>query len=145
MKPSVKIKRLILDKALGNSILVVAQKYPLLEVAGVLIGYFIYNVVHAEKVIFDEPANWKEDSFKFNQNLLDTKYRKPAEDKYSSVAIFHQHVHGTLFPSFTDLRAMILTNLPWLIFRVTNCKVILRGFVFEEGIIRKVPVTLSQR
>jgi len=135
------INKIIFPQDKRLTICNVALKYPSLEVSGFLIGQYLDETIWINQVLFGKRKGWRERSFSLEANLL---FEKKPTGISRVISVFHAHPKGCLLPSFWDIKSMIITQIPWLIFKINGGKMISRGYIYDDGLIKKIPIRIHR-
>ena len=100
------------------------------------------HTVHVFSIVFPQRRRWRSHSFRFVGCLPRRAVVTLGSAAHRIVGILHSHSHE-LSPSFWDVMSMIDTKVPWVICKRVQSGVRFRGFVFEDGVVRRVQVTPS--
>lgn len=134
------IHKIIFTDNLREQLLTKALNNLEVEMAGILLGEIKNHIGFCHSIHYGNENGWKRDYFEINDPTL-LKYIANYILKGTKViAIFHAHPSGDLFPSFEDVKVMIITGVPWLIFKVNKKKIVMKAFLYEEEVIRKIKI-----
>ena len=142
INPSHNFRRIILGDSQRSEIRNIALKYPFREVAGFVVGEVKKKAILAKDIIFGDVSRWKRHYFEIQVDLSGEILNPANPDRIH--CLFHSHPNGNLFPTVRDVQSMIVTKIPWLIFSVLNDDIKFKGYIVENGVIRKIDVTNFQ-
>lgn len=135
------IQKIIFAENLRKQLMAKALNNRGVEVAGILLGEIKNNIGYCRSILYGNKDGWKRDSFQINDLKLIKLISNNDLKSSKVIAIFHAHPSGDLFPSFEDIKVMILTGVPWLIFTVNRNNLSMKAFLFEEEVIRKIKIS----
>lgn len=111
------------------------------EVSALLIGEKRKRTLRCADIHFADSRPWQDSSFEMERTWLNKYLDKRGKLREEVISVFHTHPGGDLMPSFADIKGMIKTAIPWVIMKPDHQRFIAEAYIFEEEVIRTIPVT----
>lgn len=139
--PSKRYTRVVVSRRIVRQVLDRARRFSGLEVAGIFLGRIVDKEALVQMVQFSDKAYWGSNRFYITEErLLRLFSLEEGSNEGTAVGVFHVHPRTAAFPSFLDIKNMMLTKVPWIIVKPAGDVLRMSGYNFEDGVVRGIQI-----